>query len=490
MAGLSAALNFARASLATVAGQTAVASRNVSNAGNTDYARKQATISSLTAGMIAVTGQTRSTDSLLLDKLMSATANAEAGAALLDGLKRLAATVGDPESSLSPAGVLGKFQQAMQLYEQNPADATRAQGAAQAANALVRSLNDAAATIQSVRNDADKGIADATSKINALLQQFKTVNDAITSSAGNVADANENMDTRDRLAREISELIGVRIVRRPNNDMALYTDSGVTLFETDPRTVSFQPSGSLTPGQAGNALFVDGVDVTSPASPMALQGGQIFGLAKLRDETTVQYQRQMDEIARGLITSFAETDQSATPTLPAATGLFTWPGAPSIPAGGVIVDGLAASIRVNAAIDPMQGGQPSRLRDGGVNGAAYLANTTGASGFSARLSKLVQSFSDMQAFDPAALLEPQSNLRAFATQSTGWIEQKRQEAATAAELQASVRTRASDALQKVTGVSIDEEMSQLLQLERSYQASSKLISTVDQMFASLLQAVG
>ena len=100
MAGLSAALNFARASLATVAGQTAVASRNVSNAGNTDYVRKQATVASLSAGMLAVTGQTRSTDELLLDKLLTATSNAEAGCLAAVGLKRLSETVGDPESSL------------------------------------------------------------------------------------------------------------------------------------------------------------------------------------------------------------------------------------------------------------------------------------------------------------------------------------------------------------------------------------------------------
>lgn len=489
MAGLSAALNFARASLATVAGQTAVASRNVSNAGNTDYARKQATVTSLSAGMLAVTGQTRSTDELLLDKLMTATSNAGAGASLLDGLKRLSETVGDPESSLSPAGMLGKLQQALQLYEQNPADSARAQGAVQAANGLARSLNQATSTIQSVRSEADAGISDAVGKINTLLQQFKEVNSAITSASGSSAEMTENMDTREKLAREMSELIGIRIVRRPNNDMALYTDGGVTLFETEPRTVSFQPTLSIAPGASGNAVFVDGVDITSPSSPMALQSGSVFGLVKLRDETTVQYQRQMDEIARGLITNFAETDQSAIPALPAATGLFTWPGAPAVPPAGTLVDGLAASIRVHAAIDPSQGGQPSRLRDGGINGAAYLANTSGAAGYSARLGKLVGNFSAALPFDPAALLDTQTSLRAFAEQSTGWIEARRQEASTASSLQASIKSRASDALQKVTGVSIDEEMAELLQLERSYQASSKIISTVDQMFASLLQAV-
>ena len=274
--------------------------------------------------------------------------------------------------------------------------------------------------------------------------------------------------------------------------MALYTDGGVTLFETEPRTVSFQPTLSIAPGASGNAVFVDGVDVTSPSSPMALQSGSIFGLVKLRDETTVQYQRQMDEIARGLITSFAETDQSAIPTLPAATGFFTWPGAPG------------RSARWHAGqracrIDPRACRHRSQRRAASLRSSAMAASTarpilpTPAAQRASRpaLSKLVgKVFRPPIPFDPAALLDTQTSLRAFAEQSTGWIEARRQEASTASGLQASIKSRASDALQKVTGVSIDDEMAELLQLERSYQASSKLISTVDQMFASLLQAVG
>ena len=40
MAALSTALNIARSSLATVSGQTAIASRNIANVGNADYSRK------------------------------------------------------------------------------------------------------------------------------------------------------------------------------------------------------------------------------------------------------------------------------------------------------------------------------------------------------------------------------------------------------------------------------------------------------------------
>ena len=54
--------------------------------------------------------------------------------------------------------------------------------------------------------------------------------------------------------------------------------------------------------------------------------GRLIGLAAVRDTYAVTYQNQLDEIARGLIEAFAESDQSASPSLPDAPGLFTYPG--------------------------------------------------------------------------------------------------------------------------------------------------------------------
>ena len=46
--------------------------------------------------------------------------------------------------------------------------------------------------------------------------------------------------------------------------------------------------------------------------------------------------------------------------------------------------------------------------------------------------------------------------------------------------------RSSEALSNETGVNIDEEMTSLLELERAYQASSRLITTIDNMLKTLL----
>jgi flagellar hook-associated protein 1 len=89
MAALSTALNIARSSLATVSGQTAIASRNISNVGNADYSRKSAIVISLAGGGSAISGYTRAADKLLFDKMLVASSNSAASSSVLEGIKRL-----------------------------------------------------------------------------------------------------------------------------------------------------------------------------------------------------------------------------------------------------------------------------------------------------------------------------------------------------------------------------------------------------------------
>jgi flagellar hook-associated protein 1 FlgK len=172
--------------------------------------------------------------------------------------------------------MIGKFQTALQVYEQNPADQTLAQNAVQSAGDLVRSLNAATGIIQDVRQQADAGMADAVDRINNLLQQFKVANDAVVRGAGSAADLTESLDTRDKIMKLLSEELGIRSVTRSNNDIALYTDGGLTLFESVPRLVTLNPTTTMTAGVSGNAVYIDGVDVTSPASTMAIRSGNLF----------------------------------------------------------------------------------------------------------------------------------------------------------------------------------------------------------------------
>jgi flagellar hook-associated protein 1 len=488
MTSLSNALNYARSSLATVAGQTSIASQNIANAGNVNYSRKSTSVASTNTGSISISSYDRASDSVMLEKLLGATSNAMASTAILDGLTKLDAIVGDPQSNTSPPAMLGKLQTALQTQMQNPADQNLALNTYQAASDMVRTLNNANITIQSVRKDADTEIANGVAELNNLLQQFKVVNSAIVRADNSTAEMADNLDSRDKILKQLSEVLGIKTITRANNDVAIYTESGVTLFETNPRQLSFKPSIAMNANTATSAVYIDGVDVTSSASLMPLQSGRIFGLTKLRDNIAVTYQSQIDEFARGLIETFSETSQT-TPTLPKLTGLFSYSGSPAVPASATNILGLSGDIKISAVVDPLQGGVLSKVRDGGINGAAYLYNASLASGFSGRLNDLVSAIDDKRSFDPATGLTAQADLKSFGTSSASWLNSLQQKSSSSAELQKATSQRAANSLQSKTGVNIDEEMSAMLQLERSYQASAKLMTTVDQMIQSLLDAI-
>src|SRR5699024_5548165 len=189
-------------------------------------------------------------------------------------------------------------------------------------------------------------------------------------------------------------------------------------FETRARSVTMQPTHAFTATTVGKAVFVDGVPVAGGGTTMQIETGRLAGLAELRDTAAVTYQGQLDEIARGLVAPFAESDQREAGDLPTIPGLFTYPGAPAMPSDGTLSSGLAAGLAVNPNADPDQGGSLARLRDGGIGDPmepAYISNAAGASGFAARLQELADAFGAARAFDPSASIDDSADLLGFSS---------------------------------------------------------------------------
>lgn len=482
---LSNGLHIAQSGISATATQTSVVSRNVTTASDILTSRKTANIVTVPGAGVRLQSVSRVSDSALLQHMLTANSGAGRQNAIVIGLDRLDMTISDPELDASPAALIGKLADALHVYATGPHDVTRGHAAINAAQDLVSALHDASAAVQSTRAQADADMAGSVKQLNSLLAQFETVNNSIVKGTRSGTDVTDYLDARDRLLLSISEEIGVRTLTRGDNDMVIVTDGGITLFETKPRAVTFEQSHTMAPGLAGNQVFIDGVQVTGNVGAMASGTGRLTGLAAVRDEIAVDYQTQLDEIARGLVEIFAESDPGGIPA-PDVPGLFTWPGGPAMPASGVAVPGLAASIQLNPIVDPAQGGDPTFLRDG----IAYAYNPDGSAGFSERLQGLIYSFSEQRAFDPDTQLNSNAKLLDFASSSVGWLQELRKTANSEADYRATMFERSSEALSKVTGVNLDEEMILLLDLERSYQATSRLISTIDNMYRTLLEAAG
>lgn len=323
---LTIALNSARSSLMAAGVQSSVISRNVAGTQQVGYSRKNAMIVSQPGSGVYVSGIQRAASAGLFNNVVKAVANTATQDALYNGLQKVAAvTIDDPELDQSAAAQLAKLKSALQQYTSAPDNVTFAQAAVKAANDVAVSLNDATKTVQKTRAEADADMATSVRTINELLAQFEPLNTAIVKGTISGSDVTDYLDMRDSILSRLSEEVGITFTTRANNDMVIYTDSGVTLFERTARTVTFEPTNSYTAGLTGNAVVIDGVPVTGANSVMPISSGKLAGLATLRDDKLVTYQNQLDEIARGVIEVFAEQDQSGGGG-PNLTGLFTYAG--------------------------------------------------------------------------------------------------------------------------------------------------------------------
>lgn len=481
---LSTALNIAQSSLLNTARQTSTVSRNVQESRNGDYTQRTAVLASTAPGARVVSIQ-RSTNEQLFRQNLSALASWSGQGALSDGMERLEISVNGVDNSTAPATAIGKLQQALQTYSSSPSNRTLAENAVDAARQVVRSLSDGAAAIQSLRTETDMQIAGAVGELNDLLAQFKDVNAAVVNATRVGRDASDALDRRDGLLKKIAEYLPVSTLSRNDGDMALMTRDGVTLFDKVPRAIGFQISTAYAPGQDGKPVYVDGVPIGLGSGGNTDASGKLAGMVQLRDGVATTMQSQLDEMARGLVTAFAEKGTAVADM----AGLFTFQGGPAVPAAGTIVDGLSGSIRINAAFDSSQGGNPELLRDGGANGAAYVGNTSGAASYSDLLISYADRLDAPMTFDTNAGAGSNMSVSAYSTASVGWFEGIRKNAAEAVEAKEALSARTTEALSNATGVNVDSEMSLLLELEHSYEASARLLKAVDDMLSTLMSAV-
>ena len=128
------------------------------------------------------------------------------------------------------------------------------------------------------------------------------------------------------------------------------------------RKIEFNPSNAFNPSQtlangALSGLSVDGVEITPGSLSYGAVSSGLFGaLFSLRDNDLPSFSAQLDTFAEDLVTRLSEsTIDPATPS--GAPGIFIDPGTSG-------TSGLAGRIRINGAVDPEQGGELWRLRDG------------------------------------------------------------------------------------------------------------------------------
>ncbi|QQP88848.1 flagellar hook-associated protein FlgK [Skermanella sp. TT6] len=486
--GLDVSLRTAMSGLRTVQQGLDVVSRNIANADTPGYTRKIQTQYTQVIQGQSVGVQTgnveREVDTALQNEVRkqgSRVANLTVQERYLSQVETLH---GDPGSESSLGNVLNRMKDGFTRLMDTPNSVPLQNEVVSLADTVARTLNRVADGINDIRTQVQVDIENALTDLNNQFQRVDDLNRQIRSLTATGQSQPDLEDQRDEALRKISEQIEVNVMRRGDGTVSVLDRFGQPYLEAGYQPlsisqVSINPQaaypGAIDPIRLGDPAT--GTDVTGRLS----QGGSLGGLLQLRDQTLPRFQAQLDEFAQTMGESFESAGlllfTDSTGVVPVDDPLA------SPPTSSV---GFANQIRVaQAVIDT-----PSLLRDGspivpgtapansnllrtivdGVLGGNRTFQTTGL-GPNADLGTVLPGSATLASF-AAELVSHQTNLRAS---TTAQLEP-------ATTLRDHLRTKLSDQ----SGVNLDQEVSLLIQLQRSYSSSAQVVSTNRQLFNDLI----
>ncbi|ENN89893.1 flagellar hook-associated protein FlgK [Bartonella bovis] len=449
-------INTARNSLKATTGQLSIASQNVVGAQDPNYVRRTSYIESGPRGTIHLMVR-RDGDVHLLDHYLVKSSQAAVAGSIANGLNRLSNIYGVDEFSRAPSQLLSDFQKALQTYANNPQHRAAGDVAVDRARDLAYSLNEGNREIEKLRNDADSDIQDSVDHINDLLRQFHDLDQHVVREKNAGRGDSIYMDQRDAVLKALSQEIGINTAYHSDGSMTIYGMDDSALYDKIPQEVTFQSSNFLPAGVVGKKVFVDGVPLGHPSFVDLNGGGNLGGLLRIRDEIAPQYQKQLDEMTNALMQMF-----------PGPPSLFLDGDQPDSIIGPI--EGLSGRIRLNSIFD-------SNTEDGGPEH------------FGEDLQSLVDAFDQKRLFGADTSLSPEQSIMDFSRNSIGWLEGLCSDANKDAKYHSIMFLHASEALSNGTGVNTDGEMVLMLQLEQTYAATTRIISTVGKMLDDLMIAI-
>lgn len=470
---LSGALNSATAGLHTTQGQSRIAADNVSNAMTPGYVRREAVLVTASGGQggAVISEVRREVDATLQRMSRLENSRMTQYQSIQEGLTTYTAYLGQPGDGTSPADRFNDFQNSLTTLVNMPSSNGAQTSVALAAEDLVRSVKGAATTLSTTLNDVNMEIRYEVADLNTALYQLRDLNasgSGFTPGSLEAAQFDEKVDT---ILDQISGIVDTRIHRSSNGSISLYTVSGAALLEGRVvQDVTFNPSdGTLMAGNQDITPFKDGV--------RGIQHGSLAGLSELKRETIPQFSQQLDEYARGLIQTFEDTDASLAP---GEAGLFTDNGNAFDPAN---ITGLASRLQINSKISSTGEAEVWRIRDGlGATSPGAGSETVQINAFLAGLDTAMNAATGTGIPAEVTLRDFSAEMITSQAATRARAENDFNAAASAAEVVMSARRNSE-------GVNIDDEMQQLLLIEQSYAANSRVLTAVSEMIDTLIAAV-
>jgi len=418
-------------------------SNNIANANTPGYTREVALLSenaenesggTVTGGGVTLDGIQSVRDELLnlqIQQQTSLQSSADAQSSSLQQIQPYFSSTGNDIAS-----ELSALSSSLAQLSANPSSSAAQQSVLSAGQNLAQSFNSTANGLTSAQNDADQQVTQTVAQINSLTQQIAQLNAQLFSSTVASQNGGTIEDQRDQLVQQLSTLTGITVSQSSSGEV-------ITTANGSPLVMGSQSFNlQTTTGTDGFQQVLDsnGNNITS-----SIQGGQLGGAIQIRDQVIPGFLTSLNTLASQFATAFNAAqakgyDSNGNP----GQNFFT------VPSGTA---GAAASISV-ALTSPSQIAISSDGSDGSNGNVANLS--------AALTNALPSGQTAAGAF--ANIVFQVGNSASNATAESSAVGQN--------ILQLTNQQSA------VSGVSIDEETTNLIRYQTAYEAAARIVSTI------------
>ena len=425
----------------------------------------------------------------------------------------------------------------------NPEDAVQRTVLLAKGNTLVDEVNRAAEALDQIRRDADGEISRHITTINGLASEIAAFNDSIYLGEANGGTARDLRDQRQVAVNDLAELIDVEVITQ--SDGLLVNVGGHMLVGGNTANTLTQVSDADNPPVNDVAIVrSDGTNLTITSN---LTDGKVKGLLTLRDTDIVGYQDRLDRTVAVLVNEFNQQHEAGydldgdtgnvfftalNPNAPVAhdantggaagtsvsistassltfhdyevrftssslynvvnttTGATVTSGATYTSGNNIVFDGLTVVITngtgAPAASDVfLVNAHEDAAKDLTVtitdtDDIAASSTSTGLPGNNINALALV----DIQSTRQSTL--GSITLNDYHTVTVGNVGSDTREARLLLQSKEAETDQIQTLRDSVSGVSLDEELTDLLSFQRAYQASARLITLADELLQTVL----
>jgi flagellar hook-associated protein 1 len=442
-----------------------ITSNNISNASNPDYARQRVQFATVTAengrgAGVTVSDIQRIKDDLLGVQIRNYQSKSSDANKRSQVLSQIESIISEPSDSGLSNYMTQFFNSWDQLASQPNSTPLRldviqkAQSVSDRFTQILGGMNDIQTSLQTeALNDV--------STINSYLKDLNGLNQRISESEMRGVKANELKDQRDALIGKLSEMVNVSVQNNPNGSVSVNVGG---LFGSDLNTYN-QFEMKIVNGQMRL------VSQTDSSAIAMVNSGELYAVSDLYSNKISQYKSSIENLETVFVNKINEVHMSGNTLVQGANSKTGIPFFGELDANGNVINAISnGQLKVNPDIiaNPANiAASDTTDSDGNGSNAINIANL-----LDTKLKELNgQSFMDNYSTTLNSI-----GLDKVSTDNT-------------IQSSASILLQLGNQQTSTSGVSLDEEMANVLKFQRSYDAASKMVKIADEMIQTILQMV-